>query len=121
MKPDETNAAFWKTLQDLVRSTNLVIDRPRGTAHPRYADWIYPLDYGYLAGTTSIDGNEIDVWAGSLDRSFVTGVVATVDLTKRDAELKILAGCTKEEMETICKFHNSGSMSAMLIERRPTR
>jgi len=109
--------AFWAALQELVRGTQLVIDRPKGTSHPRYSALIYPLDYGYLEGTTSIDGNEVDVWAGSADRNVVTGAIAAVDLLKRDTELKILAGCTKSEMETVYKFHNSGSQSAVLIER----
>jgi inorganic pyrophosphatase len=109
---------FWVALQELVQGSRLVLDRPKGTSHPRYPDLVYPLDYGYLEGTTSIDGNAVDVWAGSLDRDTVTGVVATVDLTKRDTELKILIGCTKSEMETIYRFHNSGSMKAVLIERQ---
>jgi len=44
--------------------------------------YIYPLDYGYLAGTTSADFGGIDIWPGSLDRS-VRGVIATIDLWKR--------------------------------------
>ena len=109
--------AFWAALQELVQDSHLVIDRPKGTAHPRYPDFIYPLDYGYLKGTTSIDGNEVDVWAASADRSMVTGVIASVDLVKRDTELKIIVGCTKAEMETVYRFHNSGSQKAILIER----
>ena len=108
---------FWMALQELVQSARLILDRPRGTSHPRYPEMVYPLDYGYLEGTTSVDGNEIDVWAGSLDRKAVTGAVATVDLVKRDTELKILLGCSKQEMETIREFHNSGLMKALLIER----
>lgn len=110
--------AFWAALQDLVDGARLVLDRPKGTSHPRYPDFIYPLDYGYLEGTSSADGEGIDVWAGSLERDIITGVVATVDLTKRDTEVKILLGCAKAEMETIYRFHNSGSMRAVLIERQ---
>lgn len=112
-----SDEAFWVALQELVQSARLVLDRPKGTAHPRYPDFVYPLDYGYLEGTSSIDGGGIDVWAGSLNRSTITGVVATVDLTKRDAELKILLGCTKPEMEIVLSVHNSGPQRGMLIER----
>lgn len=118
MKPDTTDENFWIALHELVHGSRLVLDRPKGTLHPRHPGIVYPLDYGYLEGTSSIDGNEVDVWAGSLDRDTVTGVVATVDLTKRDTELKILVGCTKAEMETVYRFHNAGSMKAVLIERQ---
>lgn len=40
----EFDAAFWASLDALVRRCPLVIDRPRGSAHPRYPDFIYPLD-----------------------------------------------------------------------------
>ncbi len=119
IRPGNIDEAFWTALQKLVQGSRLVLDRPKGTSHPRYPEFIYPLDYGYLEGTSSADGGGIDVWAGSLDRGTITGIVATVDLTKRDTELKILLGCTKSEMETIYRFHNSGSsMKAVLIERQ---
>ena len=52
---------FWRALDALVAGSEIVIDRPRGSAHPRYPDVIYPLDYGYLAGTRAADGDGIDV------------------------------------------------------------
>ncbi len=57
---------FWQTLDTLVTESNLIIDRPRGSAHPRYPEYSYPLDYGYLRGTRSGDGDGIDMWVGSL-------------------------------------------------------
>ena len=108
---------FWQHLDRLAAEVEVVIDRPAGTAHPRYPDFIYPLDYGYLQGTTAGDGGGIDVWRGSLPGGAVTGVICTVDLTKRDSEIKILLGCTAEEMQMVLRTHNSGSMAGVLIER----
>jgi inorganic pyrophosphatase len=91
-----------------------------GTAHPRYPDFIYPLDYGYLEGTQAADGGGIDVWLGdlgSLPERRATGVVFTVDLHKRDAEMKILTGCTPEEAQIILRTHNDGPQSATLVMR----
>lgn len=34
-------------------------------AYPCYPDLIYPIDYGYLAGTSAMDGGGIDVWCGT--------------------------------------------------------
>jgi inorganic pyrophosphatase len=55
------NNAFWLRLDELVAGCGLVIDRPKGSPHPRYPDFFYPLDYGYLDGTRSADGDGIDV------------------------------------------------------------
>ncbi|MHC5721972.1 MAG: inorganic diphosphatase, partial [Nostoc sp.] len=57
---------FWFKLDQLVAASNLKIDRPKGTSHLRYSSFVYPLDYGYLENTRSGDGDDIDVWIGSL-------------------------------------------------------
>src|SRR5512137_2080542 len=91
------NATFWEYLDSLLRSAQIVIDRPRGSTHPRYPSYIYPLDYGYLEGTSAGDGQEIDVWRGSLPDKKLDAIVCTVDLLKEDAEIKLLVGCTEDE------------------------
>jgi inorganic pyrophosphatase len=78
---------------------------------------VYPLDYGYLEGTVAGDGDGIDVWIGSIRPAAVTGVVCTVDSEKRDAEVKVLIGCTREEAGEILAFLNKGTMSAVLVWR----
>lgn len=111
------NDAFWQTLDHLVATSQRVLDRPRGTAHPRYPEFIYPLDYGYLAGTTAADGGGIDIWVGSLPERRVTAVICTVDRVKRDAELKLLLGCTPEEAEIALAVHNGDGQAGLLILR----
>ncbi len=108
---------YWRRLDELVNQLEVVIDRPRGSQHPRYADFIYPYDYGYLQGTQAMDQGGVDVWAGSQRERGVTAVILTVDLNKQDAELKILLGCTTEEAQTILKIHNDGPQSGILIWR----
>lgn len=108
---------FWQALDTLVASSELIIDRPHGSTHPRYADFIYPLDYGYLKDTSSADKGGIDVWLGSLPEKTVVAIIASIDLLKRDSEIKILLGCTDEEKKLLLVLHNNGSQSAMLIER----
>lgn len=78
---------FWSYLDELVASSKLVIDRPRGSAHPRFPQIVCPLDYGYPEGTSAGDGGGIDVWLGSFGTRDITGVACTVDLCKRDAEV----------------------------------
>jgi inorganic pyrophosphatase len=108
---------FWQTLDRLVAESRIVLDRPRDTPHPRYPEFIYPLDYGYLDGTMAADGDGLDVWLGSQPDRRLTAIVCTVDLIKRDAEIKLLLGCTGEEARLILATHNSGPQAATLIER----
>lgn len=108
---------FWERLAELVAGSQVVIDRPKGTVHPRYPEFIYPLDCGYLEGTQTIDGGGVDVWIGSLPEKRVTAVVCNVDLVKRDTELKLLLGCTSKEAEMILQTHNNRFQSAILIPR----
>ncbi|RMG78680.1 MAG: inorganic pyrophosphatase [Chloroflexi bacterium] len=120
--PERFNAEFWHYLDKLVNSSTVVIDRPRGSTHPDYDDEVYPLDYGYLAGTTSSDGGGIDVWIGAAGSTRkgdhrVEGVLCTVDLVKRDTELKILLGCSEEEMRIITGFVSSHHMGCYLLRR----
>ena len=56
---------FWHQLDKLVESSNIIIDRRQGAAHPRYPNFIYPYDYGYLSDTSSGDGDGIDIWVGT--------------------------------------------------------
>jgi inorganic pyrophosphatase len=108
---------YWDNLRELIGAHRMVIDRPAGSAHPRFPAFHYPFDYGYLEGTTGGDGQGIDLWAGSGDRSELTGILCTVDLWKRDAEIKLLLGCTPPEVEIIRKVHNSGPQAAILVLR----
>ena len=108
---------FWESLDRLVADSQLVIDRPKGSQHPRYPEVIYPLDYGFLEGTTTIDGGGLDIWVGSLPQKALTALVLTVDLHKRDIEIKLLLGCTPAEQDRILDFLNSGLMRAVKILR----
>ena len=111
------NDHFWDYLQRLVDESRLVIDRPKGTRHPRHPVIVYPLDYGYLDGTSASDGGGIDVWVGSQPERRLTGIVSTVDLKKRDAEIKVLLGCTEEDIQTILDFHNNDKMGGWFVRK----
>jgi inorganic pyrophosphatase len=114
----EESPGFWDYLDELVRTSRLVIDRPRGSRHPRIPELVYPLDYGYLAETTSGDGHGVDVWLGSLVPPKLDSVLITVDLYKRDVEIKLLLGCTLAEKEQAQIASSGGWMAVELIARR---
>lgn len=108
---------FWSRLEQLIRQQHLVIDRPKGGSHPRYPTMLYPLDYGYLEGTTSSDGAEVDVWLGSEADHTLSGVLLSADLVKRDAEIKLLLGCTEQDIELITDFMRSASSGLLVVKR----
>lgn len=114
---NEYDEDFWKALDNLIDNSEIVIDRPKGTLHPKYPDFIYQVDYGYLKGTSSMDGSGIDVWVGSGEKRIVA-IMCTVDLMKKDSEIKILIGCTEEEMMKVYQTHNEPQyMKGILIRR----
>ena len=113
-----TTDDFWRALDELVAQSEVIIDRPRGTTHPRYPNMRYEVDYGYLAGTRAVDGGGVDVWRGSDPAGTIDAVVCTVDLVKRDAEVKVLIGCTEEEKEALLRFHNNSSCMKGILVRR---
>lgn len=102
----------------MIASSALVIDRPAGTQHPRYPDLVYGVDYGYLEGTSSMDGGGIDVWRGTDAGMGLVAVMVTVDMVKRDSEIKLIIGATEDEIAYVVAFHNnSDKMKGLLIRR----
>jgi inorganic pyrophosphatase len=111
------NPEFWDYLQQLVSSSEIVIDRPRGSIHPRYPQGAYPVDYGYLRGTTAMDAGGVDIWIGSMSNHQVTGALCCVDLYKKDTELKVIYDCNDAEIQSIINFVNTGQMRAIYIKK----
>jgi inorganic pyrophosphatase len=113
------NDGFWGHIERLVAESRVVVDHPRGSPDPSSPGLVYPADYGYLEGTRSMDGGGVDVWVGSVADGWVDAIICTVDLAKRDSEIKVLMGCSEEEKQVILKLHNSfPPMRGLLIRRR---
>ena len=112
------NPLFWATLEQFVVSSELIVDRPKGSKHLHFPEITYPLDYGFLQGTSAGDGEGIDVWLGSSGSHELTGIINTVDPEKRDAELKLLLGCSSEDIAAIQHFYNiTAKMPCLILER----
>ena len=111
------NENYWNLIEKLVHESKIIIDRPKGACHPKFQETIYEVDYGYLDGTTAIDGEGIDVFVGS-GKKIVTGISCSVDLVNRDIENIILIGCTDEEknkvLHYLTKYEN---MQGIIIDR----
>ena len=112
------NKDFWDYLDELVASTSIITDRPKGSSHPLYPHIRYPINYGYLDGSKSGDGSGIDVWIGSMPVKDIVGILVTVDLRKMDSEIKILIGCSETEIILIQGFQNTEQMKSLIIRRQ---
>jgi inorganic pyrophosphatase len=117
-----TEMEFWMALDQLVAECEIVIDRARLSAHPHDGDVIYPLNYGYLKGTTSADGGGIDVFIGEGTGEpallTVTAIICTVDPGKRDSELKLLIACSDAEIEQVHQFFQDALHLPHLVNKR---
>ena len=113
----QNNEEFWKILDNLVAESEIVIDRPKGSFHPKYPNMVYKLDYGYLKNSTSMDGEGIDVWIGSNKNRRLDAIICIVDYLKKDSEIKILLGCTEEEKKIAIEMQTRPNMRCILIKR----
>lgn len=107
------NNGFWEEMALLSASNQIVIDRPSGSTHPKFSELIYPFDYGYVEGTLAADGDGIDVWIGSTGKRVLTGILCTFDTIDKDAEIKLMLGCSQTDIETIIEF--LGDMRTLYI------
>ena len=102
-------------MMQLAITNPIILDRPKGIAHPRYADLIYPLDYGYLRNTSAGDGDGIDVWIGSLNNKTLTGILCTFDrLTERCISMQTLGfdSDLQNSSKNLLTFERSGELDA---------
>ncbi len=106
----------WSAWEGLLRERGVILDRPRGSAHPRFPEMIYPLDYGYIPGTVGGDGDEIDVFVGSAETG-LTAALITHDLGKGDRELKLLWNTTAAEIGVAHDFLQRDAMRVVLRRR----
>jgi len=120
---DLTAARFpWERWEELVRTRGVTIDRRKGSAHPDHPFIVYPIDYGFIPGTTASDGHGVDVFVGSAGNGLVA-LIITVDYRKEDREFKLLYNCGPEEIYLVNGFINYDRrlMEGELVMRRPMR
>ncbi len=118
MKEMENNAYFWQKLDTIFLSSSCTIDRPKGSTHKQYTNLVYPVDYGYLNDTLTVDQQPIRIYVGSIKTNTVSAVAISADILKKDCEVKLLLGCTEKETKAIMQFLNKTEFQkALLIHR----
>lgn len=91
-------------------AVEIKIDRPYNSVHPKHEDMIYPVNYGYIEGTVSGDGDEIDAYIIGVHEPLETFKGVVIGIVKRaddNEEKLVVAGryCfTKEEVLSSIDF-----------------
>lgn len=112
-----------KDYSDIIGKTvSGTIDRPPGTAHPRYPEMIYPLNYGYVDGIMSGDGTRQDVYVFGTDKPTETfsGEVIAVYHRLNDCEDKWIVSIngikpSKEEILRSIDFQEQYFMGELYL------
>lgn len=88
-----------------------VMDRPLGSAHPKYPSMIYPVNYGYVPETISGDGAELDVYVLGVDKplqEFEGICIAVIHRTNDDDDKLVLVPdgvkLTDEDIRKVTHF-----------------
>ena len=93
------------------KTVTVTIDRPLGSRHPKYADMIYPVNYGFVEGIIAPDGEEQDAYVLGIDspiEKFTGKVIAIVHRTNDVEDKWVVASAnmtfSKEEIEKKVAF-----------------
>lgn len=68
-------------MQMLGEIVTVIVDRPKGSVHPRYMEMKYSINYGYIEGVIAPDGEEQDAYILGIDEPverFTGKVIAVV-------------------------------------------
>lgn len=112
----------WDAWEHAIGAQGITIDRPHGSAHPRYPEIIYPIDYGYVNDTRGTDGDGLDLFVGTTEVGLV-GLILTRDYRQGDREAKLLYRCGPEEVYRAHGFINydRSLLEGILVLRYPMR
>ena len=114
----ENNAYLWQKVDTLYLSSGFTLTRKKGDVHPVFKNLIYPTDYGHAKDTQSVSGEGVSVYAGSLNRYSITALVVAADILSKELDVKILVGCTEEEVDDVLRFLNQTDYQKTVLIRR---
>ncbi|MBN2046250.1 MAG: inorganic diphosphatase [Anaerolineaceae bacterium] len=105
MKTDENSTRAF-----LGHTLRIEIDRPQGSTHPTHG-FLYPVNYGFVPGTISGDGEPIDAYVLGVDqplREFTGTCTAIIHRLDDDDDKLIIAPqgftFTNEEIRALTHF-----------------
>ena len=94
----------------LNKEVTVQMDRPLGSKHPKHG-FVYPVNYGFIPGTVSGDGEELDAYVLGEHKpleTFTGKVVAIIHRTNdNDDKLVVMAegrNYTDEQIRALTEF-----------------
>ena len=74
------------------RLVRVEIDRPTGTAHPRFEGLVYPVNHGFVPGTLAADGHPVDAHVLGMEKRLERFEGRSIAIVRRedDAEDKLV-------------------------------
>lgn len=97
----------------------VTMDRPLGSKHPKHG-FVYPVNYGYIAGTISGDGEELDAYVLGEDKplaEFTGKVIAIIHRTNdNDDKLVVTNGkdFSDEQIRKLTHFQEQWFKSTII-------
>jgi Inorganic pyrophosphatase len=89
------------------------MDRPLGSEHPKHG-FIYPVNYGYIPGTVSGDGEELDAYVLGIHKpldNFEGVVVAIIHRTNDDDDKLVVMpegkNYTDDQIRALTEFQEA--------------
>jgi len=88
----QSDGDLMHTLSQLGRTVTVTADRPAGSTHPDHPDMVYPVNYGYVSGISSGDGEWMDAYILGVCEplSEFTGTVSAVIHRFDDCDDKLI-------------------------------
>ena len=118
MKEFENNAFFWQKVDSLFLSGTKTLMKKKGEHHDTYNNLVYPVDYSRIVDMKSPSAHGVAVYMGSGNRNSVTGLIVAADILEKELDVKLLAGCTDEEIEDVLRYLNQTEFQKTIVIRR---
>ncbi len=114
----ENNAFFWQKVDSLYLSGSRRLIKKKGEQHDTYKNLVYPLDYARIEDMKSVSGHGVAVYLGSDNRNKVSGLIVAADILEKELDVKVLAGCTDEEIEDVLRYLNQTEFQKTILIKR---
>ncbi len=118
MENYENNAFFWQKVDSLYLSGTRKIIKKKGEIHDTFKNLVYPLDYARIEDMKSVSGHGVAVYLGSENRNKVSALVVAADILEKELDVKVLAGCTEEEIEEVLRYLNQTEFQKTVLIKR---
>lgn len=101
----------------------VTVDRPLGSYHPEYKDMYYPINYGFVKGITTPDGEEQDAYILGVDKPVkeFSGRIIAIVRRSDDVEEKWVVcpdgmSFTKDEIMSQIQFQEKYYQSEIIMD-----